>query len=417
MPTLDEWEGALVTPRRVYVESSPELLHELQQRNAKKDYERQQRGQTILPRKDNLSQVAAFAPNRDLQIVPAYLLHRLGVVTTPAIENLADICSTWAYLRYLWAFEIPPASAVNPDLRLSKAARGIDFHQKGLLSDQIGVGMAAVLLGTYLNAPMAADVSTAIDDPAWPIDLQYATSPDYLFFDSTQANLFVVECKGTQTSRSASLDQLRRGTEQVPSLTFNDGRTPPSLIVATYLSKDATHILIVDPPANDEHPEKPERVSQREWRVRSDKEFTIAVRQISEAKVLAFAGAYGAAAGKLERARVRVPGAPSSVQPDLVTAENEFGTFRGLRQRVGVKDRFNIDVFQALDAQVYDALVSEDPARTDEELGTFHARSVARTVKLDPEQPIITVHEKGGALVVRSVAPDASLLEVRVSSP
>ena len=90
---------------------------------------------------------------------------------------------------------------ISPVLRLSEAARNIDFHQKGLLSDQIGVGMAAILLGTYLHAPFAADVSVAMSDPAWPIDLQYDTSPDYLFFDTPQTSLFVVECKGTQTTR------------------------------------------------------------------------------------------------------------------------------------------------------------------------------------------------------------------------
>jgi hypothetical protein len=79
------------------------------------------------------------------------------------------------------------------DLRLSPAAKNIDFHQKGLLSDQIGVGIAAWLMGSYLGAPLAADVSVAMDDPAWPIALQYESSPDYLFFDSSQSNLCAIE--------------------------------------------------------------------------------------------------------------------------------------------------------------------------------------------------------------------------------
>lgn len=418
MPTLEEWEQALSAPRRVHVESSPSLVEEVQQRHAKKDADRQQRGQPIPPRKNTLSEVSAFAPERDLQVVPAYMLHRLGVVTTPAVENLADICSTWAYFRYLWAFEIPSAGATNPLLRLSDAARQIDFHQKGLLSDQIGVGMAALLLGIYLNAPLAADVSVAMDDPAWPIDLQYDTSPDYLFFDATQTNLFVVECKGTQTSRAASLEQLRRGTEQVPSLTFTDGRIPPSLVIATCLTKRGTRILLIDPPGDDNRqlPERPERVGPREWRVRNDAEFGRATRLISEAKLLSFAGADQAAASKLERAHTRIPRTPRSVPRESEISENEFGTFRGIRQRVGLKDRFKIDVFQALDTSVLEAFLSEEQARTDEQLRGFQARSAAVSVPTDLTQPVTTTHVNG-ALVVRTAGPDGTLLEVRVSPP
>jgi hypothetical protein len=419
MPTLEEWEQALASPRRVHVESSPSLVQEVQQRHVKKDAARQQGGETIPPRKTALSVVPPFAPQQDLQIVPTYMLHRLGVVTTPAVENLADICSTWAYLRYLWAFDIPSPGSSNALLRLSSAARDIDFHQKGLLSDQIGVGMAALLLGSYLDAPLAADVSVAMDDPAWPIDLQYDASPDYLFFNAMQTSLFIVECKGTQSSRSASLDQLRRGTEQVPSLTFNDGRMPPSLVIATCLSRRGTRILLIDPPGDDEpqaHREKPERMGHREWKVRNDAEFGRATRLISEAKVLSFAGADQAAASKLERAHTRLPRTPRSAPRQSEIAENEFGTFTGVRQRVGLKDRFNVDVFQALDTNVYRALLSEEPAFTDEQLRTFRTRSAAVSANAERTQSVLTTHEEG-AVVVRTCAPDGTLLEVRVSPP
>jgi len=356
----------------------------------------------------------------ELPVVPTYMLLRLGVVTTPVVENLADICSTWAYFRYLWAFDIPAQGTIDPVLRLSEAARNIDFHQKGLLSDQVGVGMAALLLGTYLNAPLAADVSVAMDDPSWPIDLQYEASPDYLFFDATQTSLFIVECKGSQTSRSYALDQLRRGTEQVPSLTFTDGRTPPSLVIATWLSKDGTEVFLVDPPddedASPKRPEKAERVGQRDWRVRSDAEFTRATTLVSEAKVLSFAGADQAAASKLERAHTPVPRTPRSSPRETVISENEFGRFRGVRQRVGLRDRFNVDVFQALDTTVYDALLAEEPARTDETLRAFQSKSVLAAPNVQHQQPVTTKQENG-AIVVRCAGPDGSLLEVRVSPP
>jgi hypothetical protein len=342
-------------------------------------------------------------------------------VTTPAIENLADISSTWAYLRYLWAFDIPPAKTVNPLLRLSEAARNIDFHQKGLLSDQIGVGMAAVLMGSYLGAPLAADVSVAMDDPAWPIELQYDASPDYLFFNALQTELFVVECKGTQSSRSSSLDQLRRGAEQVPSLVFTDGRVPSSLIVATCLSKRGTRILLLDPPGDDEDgggsQERPKRVSQREWRIPNAERFARTSRLISEAKLLSFAGAAESAVGKVLRAEVSVPKRPRSASRQPQVTENEFGVFRGVSQRVGTIDRFDIDVFQGVEASLYDALVEDDPERTAEELDGFRRRSGSI---LSPEvdeqrQPIRTTH-KDGVLSVMTVGPDGTLLGLRVAS-
>jgi hypothetical protein len=354
-----------------------------------------------------------------VEIIPAYMLNRLGVVTTPAIENLADLCSTWAYFRYLWAFESPSPNINKPVLRLSQAARQIDFHQKGLLSDQIGVGMAAVLLGSYLDAPLAADVTVAMDDPAWPIQLQYDTSPDYLFFNATQSKLFIVECKGTQTSRYSSLKQLCRGTEQVPSLIFNDGRTPPSLVVATCLSKSGTRILIVDPPEEDQpkHLERTERVTQREWRVRNDAEFARATRLISEAKVLSFAGADQAAASKMERVHKRIPTMPRTEPRESEIRENEFGTFRGIQQRVGMRDRFSTDVFQALDTKVLQGMLSDEPAQLDEQMVGFQSRlSAISAAEVEETQPVITTHQKG-ALVVKTAGPDGSLLEIQVTPP
>lgn len=251
MPTLEEWEQALTQPRRIEVESSPALVQRVQALHQQKDAERQQNNKAIPPRKNTLTVVPGFSPTRQVDIVPAYLLLRLGVVTTPAVENLADICSTWARLRYLWAFEPPVNTTVIPPLKLSLEAKRIDFHQKGLLSDEIGVGMAALLLGSYFGAPEALDVSLALRDGTWGVQRQQASSPDYLFFDSTQTNLYVVECKGTQSSRSESLNQLRRGSEQVQSLVFNGRPTPPSFVVATCLTRTGTRVLMLDPPGED----------------------------------------------------------------------------------------------------------------------------------------------------------------------
>jgi hypothetical protein len=400
----------------VIVESSQALVQEVLRQHALKNAERQQKGQPAALRKNTISRVPAFDPELAVSVVPAYLLHRLGVVTTPSIENLADICSTWARLRYLWAFEVPQSGDQNPVLRLSNEATRIDFHQKALLSDEIGVGMAAVLLGTHFDSPLAVDVSIAMQDENWQIGLQNNSSPDYLFFDSTQANLYVVECKGTQSSRSISLDQVRRGTEQVQSLTFTNRATPPSLVVATCLTRRGTRVLLVDPPGDDKPaPEKPERLTDRDWIIRDSTEFTRSTRLLSEAKLLTYAGADEAAANLLEQTHMRGQVRRRRTSREAETTENEFGHFKGIRQRVGLKDRMNIDVFEALDSRVYDAVVAGDPARIDGEMQAFRQRVSAETLEPQTLQSVSTTHEDD-ALVVRSAAQDGSLLEIRVSA-
>jgi hypothetical protein len=37
-------------------------------------------------------------------ISPLNLLHSIGIITTPIIPNMVDISSTWAIIRYFWAF-------------------------------------------------------------------------------------------------------------------------------------------------------------------------------------------------------------------------------------------------------------------------------------------------------------------------
>jgi hypothetical protein len=418
MPSVQEWVQALITPQRLFIESSAKLLREIEERGERKEADRERRRLKIPVHKPVLSTVPPFVPELQIEVPPVSILHRLGTVTTPPVENLADLCSSWAYLRYLWAFEVPVAG-VTPFLRLSQAATEIDFHQKGLLSDQLGVGIAAFLMSNYLGAPLAADVSVAMDNPSWPIELQASASPDYLFFDSTQASLYVVECKGTQSSVASAYDQLRRGTEQIPSLVFNDGRTPPSLVIATYLSKEGTRVFVIDPPGDeddrDETRDQVSRVTHRNWKVENEADFTRTTRLVSEAKLLFYMGASDIADRKLERAR---PGRRSSLRgapPELVTSENAFGTFRGIPQRLGLRDGIQIELFQALEHRIFKALVSEEPEQTAEEMLAFQSRSKA-TSDSSPDKPMLQIDQQNEATVVISAGRDGSLLELRISS-
>jgi hypothetical protein len=339
------------------------------------------------------------------------------VVTTPAIENLADLCSTWAYYRYLWAFS-PPGSGAP--LALSEYAKRIDFHQKGLLSDQIGIGVAAVIMEDHFRAPLAADVDVAMEDPEWPIELRFDTSPDYLFFDETQANLFVVECKGTQSQRASAMDQLRRGTEQVPSLVFTDGRRPMSLVIATHLSTCATEVYVLDPPADKGHtpdsPSSAKRISEREYYVHDASQFSLSTRLISEAKVLAYAGSDTAAVTKLEQARVSLKNLPRAIPREASLEEKETGTFSGLRQSLPTRDNLRIEIFQGVERAVRDAYIADDVPRLKEELAVFQER--VRTATEPTQESLPTQVVRGSnSVVVRSTSADGTMLEVSIQLP
>ena len=331
MPTTPPWVGSLElgTPRRVIIESSPALLASIQAKQAQHDERLQAKGHPPASQK-SLTVVAQFSPSFTVQLKPIDLLHRLGVITTPVVPNLADISSWWAYIRYLWAFE-PPDGTLNDPLRLSDAALGIDFHQKGLMSEELGVGMAALIMELYFNAPEAADVSLVVSDQSLPAALFKAASPDYLFSNADGTTYYVVECKGTRCSRAAAVQQLRRGTEQVPSFCFTDGRAQPTaLVIGTRLTRKGTEVLVVDPPADEEGPNRTVWNGPKRLEIRESRKFQQAVKMVSELKILAYAGADQTVQDMVKR---RWPEVAGGVANDNL-GELSYGRMRSVNFRV-----------------------------------------------------------------------------------
>ena len=152
MPALSEWLNALTTPRHVTIESSQALLASIQTKQAQHNARLQARGHLPASPKAKghtsgratLRSAAHGSTGTNTHSAPVGRYHH------PDRSNLTDISSTWAYIRYLWAFKPPGGTQIDP-LRLSDAALGIDFHQKGLMSDQIGIGMAALIMDVYLQ--------------------------------------------------------------------------------------------------------------------------------------------------------------------------------------------------------------------------------------------------------------------------
>jgi len=140
--------------------------------------------------------------------------------------------------------------------------------------------MAGLLIETFFGAGSFVDMSIALNDPTRFQDIEQEgdAQPDYLMWgDIDNSPYYVVECKGTQSDRNTSYDQMRRGLEQVPSIVIGAGPRPVvTIVVATCMLEDRTEVFVLDPPPgppddNDPEKESSERVSERTgkrtWRI------------------------------------------------------------------------------------------------------------------------------------------------------
>jgi len=159
MPTVAEWQLALSREYRVNIESSSPLCDEVSARQQSRNQERRGFGRQSVPSK-NVTPWPRLGRQGTILIRPIDLLHALGRITTPPVTELIDLSSTWAEIRYLWAFQ-PNFGDRNRSLRLSPAVKRLDFHQKTLLSDEFGVGFAAHYMATFEQATDPVDAFIA----------------------------------------------------------------------------------------------------------------------------------------------------------------------------------------------------------------------------------------------------------------
>jgi hypothetical protein len=308
----------------VSIDSSSGLVKRVADLIAARAKELAEKGKSIdakTPKSVPLLQTVGKFPLR-----PIDLLKKIGQLTTPTSVNMAKFSASWATRRYFWAIE--PG---NGALRLSQDARQLDFHQKTLLSDEFGMGMAGLVMDRFFQTDGFADMSAALADPTLGLRHEGEPQPDYLMWDRTKSTYFVVECKGCQTSRSTALNQIRRGMEQVPTVKFKDtNRSTTSLVIATVLDKMFTTVFVLDPPPDDEREFKGEsisrRVSDREWLVESEEKLVRRMLNVQRSHLLKWSGQNQAAA-RIDQ-ELEVQRLPSE---ELVDADIEIRAVRNER--------------------------------------------------------------------------------------
>lgn len=353
MPSTQDWLAALTTPKRISVEASQRLADDVNLLPPSRSFQGQSKQ----------AQPPAIIPSRTVTLTVADLLLSLGKITTPRVQNIVDLSNLWAYFRYTWAFD-PDLGFGN--MRLSEDAWEIDFHQKTLMSDDMGVGFTAFLMENYYNAPSSTDVEVALRNQRIPrLQRQSPRSPlpDYLFQD-IQGNYYVVECKGTRQSRKPMLKQIRRGLEQVPSLIFPSGQQPVRLVIGARLSKQAIEVYIVDPPASKDEFNEKGKNKQPVYDIKDVELFEKDVQSVRRANLFLFAGVTGKAidAYPHEKEKEKLKRSPLVQEPptSIRSAElekNFVGTSQPIKLSTGGE---KVSVFQGVSERVYHAIEEND---------------------------------------------------------
>jgi len=269
------------------------------------------------------------------------VLRKIGELTTPQWANMARLSSSWATRRYFWA--IAAAKTSPGRFRINPECKDLDFHQKTLMSDEFGVGFAGLAMERLFNTNAWVDVSVALADRAryQNIRRQGRLQPDYLMWqDMPNTPYYVVECKGSQTQRSVSMDQIRRGLEQIPALRFaREGRQVKRFVVATLLQPTNTTVFVIDP-EDDETPEErekrlvaehskatSERLSENVYFIPDPEHFEEKATDARSAQLLNWAGQYRSAAAVEARIEI-APRAKQIVLEDRPVAARQVGGLR-----------------------------------------------------------------------------------------
>lgn len=331
---------------------------------------------------------------------PIDLLRKIGEVTTPRAVNLARLSASWATRRYFWCIqEARPLTAQSP-FRLSPDARRMERHQKTLLSDEFGVGFAALLMEQLFHATNVVDMEFALADPVQYFGVQANASrrrPDYLMW-APGGTVYVVECKGCQTSRAGALNQLRRGMEQVPTISI-PGSAVPQLVIGTYMAARATTVFVVDPPSDDRtdfggmsESDEVQRKGPREFTISDEVAFRTKLRRGSNLQHLRWISQHATAA--MLESSVGYRGDRPSELPDaeLVSRETPEGNFVGVEAPLAPEYGFTGPlIFRGVERTLYDSLrAGELEAVADIELPAA-------------PDPTISIGADGSCLLVRNL--------------
>ncbi|BCL12372.1 hypothetical protein [Micromonospora sagamiensis] len=205
-------------------------------------------------------------PPLPLTTTPAEVLHELGMATTfLGASPLAQVARHWAQVRYCTTL----TTLRHGGLALSHVTEDVVYHHKVTQSEQLGIGLALVVAKAVLRdthpgwqfRPVDAEVAlkTGFIKDVGAVKSRDDTKkrPDYFLVGHrtrgrrSQFKVYVLECKGTHDTIAFTHRQLAKASLQVEALTVG-GIVPPSLMVASRLTKQGITSYVLDPPGEDE---------------------------------------------------------------------------------------------------------------------------------------------------------------------
>jgi hypothetical protein len=201
--------------------------------------------------------------SKPLLTSPAEVLHELGVATTFLTASpLAQVAKHWAHVRYCATL-----THARRHLALSRYAEDVVYHHKVAQSEQLGIGLAIVVARAVLREwypewefhAVDAEVALKAGFIAGVGEVEHTEGtkkrPDYFLIGHrlrgrrTEFKVVVLECKGTHGARAFAVEQLARASVQVEALRVG-GATPPSLMIASCLTRSRITSYVLDPPGD-----------------------------------------------------------------------------------------------------------------------------------------------------------------------
>src|SRR5579863_559335 len=283
-PSKKQWIQSLRKNAWINVDSSPVLAKKVEAAVA---------GLAAKARKEakpKLAEIPALQGVSPVSLAPIHLLHALAKITTPPVPNLAAFSATWAERRYIWAFD-PSRSVAAPWLRLSQYSRKLDFHQKTLLSDDLGMAVACYLTEKFFPVSDITNTTTAVEAKLFGAYKQGRKWPDLGCTDVSGKNAYIVECKGSGSGWVEVQRQLTHGVRQVTAVGFAPGVLTARFVFATELREDDVLVHAIDPPGDDDDTvERHGEVRDEQVILEGDE-----TRDLSGSRTLSYCGDYGSA--------------------------------------------------------------------------------------------------------------------------
>jgi hypothetical protein len=187
----------------------------------------------------------------------AKALLMLGTLTLPGMISSASPAIFWAWVRYFLSI------ASNDDFRITRDFSELDPHQKGILSDDLGValstqwlfdrlgGFKSILDGRFFMLQFPELLLTKTKAPTAKVGPSKA--PDYVILDKSN-KWHVLECKGTQSGPGSRDRFLKDALPQKHVIQINGPIRGERLAAGLSISHEdqrlGSSLRVVDPDAD-----------------------------------------------------------------------------------------------------------------------------------------------------------------------